>query len=285
MTEEPRAEALLKHLGLTEYEAKAFLTLITQRSLTAEKISAKSGIPLPRVYDTMNSLSEKGFVMVSKTRPQTFRVIDPSQLSRILKEEEQKRMEDKIKKIETIMPEFLDSVSSLQIISTEEKDAEETIEYAKKKINMEALWIDLHSKATNEFLVFTGDMSWMIKTLDILKKSLKKGVDYKVVWSKKTKEAKQNAKKLEKLGVETRFNNEVGDLRGFVIDGNFVSLLRMTPKTGFRIENVREVDPEAERFANFTTILISEKAIAHVFKRYFMYLWKNAISSEKVKVQ
>ena len=45
-------EQELLEVGLTKYEARALLTLFTQRDLSAEEISKQTGIPYPRVYDT-----------------------------------------------------------------------------------------------------------------------------------------------------------------------------------------------------------------------------------------
>ncbi len=80
-------EAMFKHLGLTRYESKALLTLIGNGKCTADRVTSLAGIPLPRVYDTMNSLARRGFVSVSKTRPEVFRAIDPKRLFEILEEE------------------------------------------------------------------------------------------------------------------------------------------------------------------------------------------------------
>lgn len=49
-------------LGLTKYEAKAYLTLLSEGKLIAMHLSQKSGIPNGRMYDTLNKLIEKGLI-------------------------------------------------------------------------------------------------------------------------------------------------------------------------------------------------------------------------------
>ncbi|MEM4246256.1 MAG: helix-turn-helix domain-containing protein [Candidatus Bathyarchaeia archaeon] len=72
-----RAQAILKSLGLTEYEARAYLALVAHRHLTAGELSAGAAIPLTRVYGVLDSLSEKGFVKMSPGRPRTYEATPP----------------------------------------------------------------------------------------------------------------------------------------------------------------------------------------------------------------
>lgn len=56
-------EALLE-LNFTKYESKALITLIKYHSLSASDIYKYSGVPQPKIYDTMLKLQTKGFVDV-----------------------------------------------------------------------------------------------------------------------------------------------------------------------------------------------------------------------------
>ncbi len=74
-------EVLLRYLefiGLKGYEAKAYLTLLRLGEETAPRIASRSGIPLPRVYDVLESLSRKGLVEVKAGRPRLYRALPPS---------------------------------------------------------------------------------------------------------------------------------------------------------------------------------------------------------------
>jgi sugar-specific transcriptional regulator TrmB len=48
-------------LGLTSYEAKAYLALIRRDSSTAAQASRLAEVPRQRIYDVLASLVEKGF--------------------------------------------------------------------------------------------------------------------------------------------------------------------------------------------------------------------------------
>src|SRR5918995_6172869 len=60
--------AQLTRLGLTSYEAKAYLTLIRRDSFTGAKGARQSGLPRQRIYDVLGSLVQKG---LAAARPGT----------------------------------------------------------------------------------------------------------------------------------------------------------------------------------------------------------------------
>lgn len=68
---------MLEELGLTNYEAKAYIALIMRGISTASEIIEVSSIPQPRIYDIMTSLEEKGFVETQEGRPRKYRPINP----------------------------------------------------------------------------------------------------------------------------------------------------------------------------------------------------------------
>jgi len=50
----------LVRLGLTTYEARAYVTLVRRDSFTAAQIARNAGLPRQRIYDVLASLVEKG---------------------------------------------------------------------------------------------------------------------------------------------------------------------------------------------------------------------------------
>ncbi|MGH7539935.1 MAG: helix-turn-helix domain-containing protein, partial [Gemmatimonadota bacterium] len=49
----------LQRLGLTSYEARAYLALLRRDSSTAAETARLAGLPRQRVYDVLSSLVEK----------------------------------------------------------------------------------------------------------------------------------------------------------------------------------------------------------------------------------
>jgi sugar-specific transcriptional regulator TrmB len=60
MADRPEVVAHLTRLGLTTYEAKAYLALIRRDSYTAAQVARQAGLPRQRIYDVLGSLVEKG---------------------------------------------------------------------------------------------------------------------------------------------------------------------------------------------------------------------------------
>ncbi|MFX1295441.1 MAG: TrmB family transcriptional regulator [Promethearchaeota archaeon] len=73
-------ERFLKSAKLSNYEIKAYITLIFSNNLTAREISKKSNIPSGRIYDVLDQLREKEIIEVQKSRPKIFRALPPNQV-------------------------------------------------------------------------------------------------------------------------------------------------------------------------------------------------------------
>ena len=67
MDDRPTVDRLVR-LGLTTYEARAYVTLVRRDSFTAAQIARTAGLPRQRIYDVLASLVEKG---LASARPGT----------------------------------------------------------------------------------------------------------------------------------------------------------------------------------------------------------------------
>jgi len=63
----------LQRIGLTEYEAKAYLSLLTNHVNSAAKLSEKSGVPRTKIYQVLESLERKGWIMIYSGIPLLFK--------------------------------------------------------------------------------------------------------------------------------------------------------------------------------------------------------------------
>lgn len=85
---------LLKQLGLTTYEAKAYITLSSLIQATADEISDKSDIPRSKIYDVLKRLNSKDYIKIESGRPLTYHVNPPIN---VLKREKKNLSEELIK--------------------------------------------------------------------------------------------------------------------------------------------------------------------------------------------
>ncbi len=73
MDEEYRKiSAVLRKIGLSDYEARAYVGLIAQQHATADEVASVASIPRTSAYKALQSLREKGFVDMSEGRPVVF---------------------------------------------------------------------------------------------------------------------------------------------------------------------------------------------------------------------
>ncbi|MHB8567716.1 MAG: TrmB family transcriptional regulator [Nitrososphaerales archaeon] len=104
----------LKTLGLTEYQGKALLALMSIGVGTPRDVARESGIPYPSAYDSLRSLAQKGWVEFASTRPAVFRVREPS----AMKEKVMENVGDLFKKLQARYENIRDESTKLELIYT-----------------------------------------------------------------------------------------------------------------------------------------------------------------------
>jgi len=73
------ARKVLRELGLTEYETRAYLAMLERGVLTASEVSENSGVPYSKIYETLTSLERKGWVETEQGRPGRYYPKAPSE--------------------------------------------------------------------------------------------------------------------------------------------------------------------------------------------------------------
>lgn len=66
-------------LGLSRYEARAYVSLFRRGPETAERIATAAEVPKGRIYDVLNSLSERSLVRSDEGRPKTYSAVESTQ--------------------------------------------------------------------------------------------------------------------------------------------------------------------------------------------------------------
>ncbi len=77
----------LKQIGISEYEAKVYVILTALRVASAREIHEQTKIPRGRIYETLATLTEKGFIVSSGKSPVRYSPVDVIQLFERLKRE------------------------------------------------------------------------------------------------------------------------------------------------------------------------------------------------------
>jgi sugar-specific transcriptional regulator TrmB len=67
----------LRRFGLTDYAARAYVTLVQYGALTAAEISKFSRIPTSKIYSILAYLHARNWISVEKARPQRYHALSP----------------------------------------------------------------------------------------------------------------------------------------------------------------------------------------------------------------
>jgi len=67
----------LTRLGLTDYEARVYATLVGMGEGSARQIHQAGGVPRPRVYDIAEGLAARGFIAIRQGNPRVYVPADP----------------------------------------------------------------------------------------------------------------------------------------------------------------------------------------------------------------
>ena len=93
---------ILKGLGLTMYEAQAYITLTSSISSTASEIAEKSEIPRSKIYDVLKRLAEKNYIEIEDGRPQLYNIKSPVEVLTREKEKIDSKIDDCISSLTNI---------------------------------------------------------------------------------------------------------------------------------------------------------------------------------------
>ena len=132
--------ATLKGIGMTMYEAQAYVTLTSLISATADEVSQNSGIPRSKIYDVLKKLNEKQFLEIEDGRPLTYNVKSPVEVLTREKERLNSEFDDTITRLTYVYENGMSQVQApiWRIYGVEKIIAQEIeiIKRAKKSINM-----------------------------------------------------------------------------------------------------------------------------------------------------
>lgn len=99
--------ASLRDLGLSEYEARVYRSLLRTGPTTAKQLSNASGVPMGRIYDVLNDLESAELVRSQHAgRPKQFAPVEPrTALSRLL-DERRSELESELDQYEATVEEL-----------------------------------------------------------------------------------------------------------------------------------------------------------------------------------
>jgi sugar-specific transcriptional regulator TrmB len=96
--------ASLRDLGLSEYESRAYRSLLETGPTTAKELSRASDVPMGRIYDVLNSLETHNLVRSqTASRPKKYVAVEPDTALDRLLADKKRELEEQAKQYEDIV--------------------------------------------------------------------------------------------------------------------------------------------------------------------------------------
>ena len=270
MMDEAKHIKELISLGLSENEAKTYITLLAKNSMNVGEIAKISGVPRPKLYEILTRLIEKGLCTEKIGKVKRYRIVDPNIATEKLIKDYQEQLEQK----KIIAQNFSNAVSSIYQRNINKTDLLDYIEVLKDKKKIYKRWLSLQSETKQEILAFTKPPYTAPFTDDIDKEI-----------------------NILNSGVKIRSIYEYGE----IIKEEFVKMVSLWVNAGEEARVVKELaikmaifdekitmialnDPISLK-SSITTMIIKHSGFAKAQKYMFESVWDKAISFEKFKIK
>ena len=235
-------------LGLSEKEAKIYLTLLERESATSGELIKTLNYYSKTVYEALNKLIEKGLVgYVIKSNKKYFTASDPDKFLDILKEEE-----FKIKDKKEHFAKIIDLLRKKRRLSHSQQEA--NIYFGSKGIK--SIFED--SLKENKEIIVIGAGGKFKEVLDSYSKlwhklRIKKKIKLRLLWSEKLRNKKDEIKDFKLI--ELKFLPDEFD--------NPAPVMIFKNKVAITVWSEQPI-----------ATLIRSKEVSQSFKKYFELLWK-----------
>lgn len=104
----------LRAIGLNLYERKLFVALLARGTSTAGELSEMAIVPRSRSYDVLESLAEKGFVVIKNAKPLQYVAVNPAEAMERAKNKMRRDLTEAIERIDEFKES--DAIGELQTL-------------------------------------------------------------------------------------------------------------------------------------------------------------------------
>ncbi|MFC7228023.1 TrmB family transcriptional regulator [Salinirubellus salinus] len=167
MTDDADAIAALERLGLSNYEARAFVALQRLGTGTARDIHDAADIPRSQVYGAADSLEDRGLVNVQQSRPKLYRPVSLEQANQHLTAE-----------FEHDRQRAFDHLEAVQAQSDADEEQAEEVWTITGRAAIDSRVASLIDGATDSVIVAAGDPQYLPDSVvEALQARLDAGID------------------------------------------------------------------------------------------------------------
>ncbi|SBT51440.1 TrmB family transcriptional regulator [Micromonospora auratinigra] len=254
----PLIDALIG-LGLTQYAARAYLALVARERYTAAELARASGVPRQRIYDVLNSLSERGLVRVRPGPVVRYAAVDPEAAVSRMMEAHRSAYEQR----ERAGSELIEQLAPLWTLGRSEDDPLDYVEVIRDRDLLAERFAELQSSARHQLLTLSKMPYLVVENpagIDAARRLARDGGDVRCVYEHAM---------LDEPAM-------VAHTRGFVAAGERARLVAQVPMRLCIADGTRVLmsmrDPRADE-ASSTSLLIEHPALAQLLIQAYETIW------------
>jgi sugar-specific transcriptional regulator TrmB len=258
----------LQRLGLTSYEARAYLALLRRDSSTAAETARLAGLPRQRVYDVLSSLVEKGLASTRPGRAVKYSATAPDQALEGLVAQHRQQLAELERETTTM----IDSLTPAYQEGQEHTDPLEYIEVLRDRRAINERFAELEAGIKDEILVFTKPpyatpVHEHTEGLEVASTHRARNVYELSAFD--DRRFTDGVRRYIEAGEEARFVQEL-PLKLVIIDEQIVMFGIEDPVAGSSI---------------LTMIVVDHPSLAHLLKLAFEAVWANGLTFDEASAR
>lgn len=188
---------ILRQLGLTEYESKAYMSLLRYGDMKGREVAGKSGVPPTRVFDALKSLMSKGFVSLISNKPMIFKPVKAEIAIKGI-------VEEKTDRLQTLEKSAIDSLKNFAVLK-QIPSVEEKIIIVSGYEKMYSIANEMMNRVKKSMLIFSSGEKIPNSTKIASAGAIKRGVSINFIATQCSHENINFLKELKNIGYRIRF--------------------------------------------------------------------------------
>lgn len=256
--------AQMTRLGLTSYEAKAYLTLIRRDSFTAAQVARQSGLPRQRIYDVLGSLVQKGLAVSRPGNVVKYAATAPE----LAVDQLLTAHRDDLSRMEREARQMVNDLKPAYEAGQEKTDPLEYIEVLRDRRAINERFAELQGNVKKEILVFTKPPyatppQENVEGLEVIQDHEARSLYEFSVFDEVA--VMRGVQRFVEAGEQARFVPEL-PLKLVIIDETIVMFGMEDPVAGS---------------SDLTIVVVEHKSLAKVLKTAFDAIWASGLSFDQ----
>jgi HTH-type transcriptional regulator, sugar sensing transcriptional regulator len=260
--------AQLTRLGLTSYEAKAYLALLRRESSTAAQAARLANVPRQRIYDVLASLVDKGLAATRPGQVVKYSAIAPELALERLVSDQRQQLAD----LERQTSALIDELSPAFHAGKKQDNPLEYIEVLRDRRAINERFDELQAGIKKEILVFTKPPYATPPQEEVVGLEVTKTHQARSVYEFSVFEdpdVAEGVRRFVEAGEDARFVPEL-PLKLVIIDESIVMFGMEDPVAGS---------------SELTIMVVEHRSLASILKIAFNAVWEQGMSFEQAYEQ